>query len=164
MEINVLIDGKFRDCPGVDWFQNVIGQVLTAQEAGADVELSLVITGQEKVRELNRSYRGIDELTDVLAFFMTTEEENEAEPSLFIIPPDGVRHLGEVIISYPQVVIQARERKHSLKKELAILIVHGVLHLLGYDHEKPEQEQGMRAREREILRSIELDAEGLISP
>ena len=159
MEINVLIDGKFRDCPGVDWFQNVIGQVLTAQEAGADVELSLVITGQEKVRELNRSYRGIDEPTDVLAFFMTAEGENEGESSPFITPPDGVRHLGEVIISYPQAVIQAEGQHHSLKKELAILVIHGVLHLLGYDHEKPEQERDMRVREQEILRSIELGTE-----
>ena len=164
MEINVLIDGKFRDCPGVDWFQNVIGQVLTAQEAGADVELSLVFTGQEKIRELNRSYRGIDEPTDVLAFFMTDEGENEAESSPFITPPDGMRHLGEVIISYPQAVIQAKEHKHSLKKELAILIIHGVLHLLGYDHGEPEQEQEMRAREEEILNNIWFGAEGLISP
>ena len=70
-------------------------------------------------------------------------------------PPDGVRHLGEVIISYPQAVIQAEEHQHSVKRELAILIIHGVLHLLGYDHETPELEQQMIAREREILSYIE---------
>ena len=156
MEINVLIDGGFADCPEITWLQKVIEQVLIAREVSADVELSLVIAGQEKVQELNRSYRGIDEPTDVLAFFMTTEGEHEAEPSPFIAPPDGIRHLGEVIISYPQAVIQAKEHKHSLKRELAILVIHGVLHLLGYDHEEPEQEEGMRAREREMLEHIEL--------
>ena len=127
MEIDVLIDDAFSDCPEASWLQKVIKQVLMAQGVGADVELSLLVTGQEKVQELNRSYRGIDEPTDVLAFFMT----DEAESSPFITPPDGMRHLGEVIISYPQAVIQAKEHKHSLKKELAILIIHGVLHLLG---------------------------------
>ena len=78
-----------------------------------------------------------------------------AAEETFVAPPDRVLHLGEVIISYPQAVIQAEECQHSLKKELAILIIHGVLHLLGYDHDKPEPERKMRAREAEILSGIE---------
>jgi len=73
----------------------------------------------------------------------------------FVAPPDGVKHLGEVIISYPQAVIQAEEHQHPIKREIAILIIHGVLHLLGYDHDKPEPERDMRARETEILSYIE---------
>ena len=72
----------------------------------------------------------------------------------FILPPDGVRHLGEVIISCPQAASQASERHHSLEREIAILTVHGVLHLLGYEHDKPELEQAMRAKEAEILSRI----------
>jgi len=60
-----------------------------------------------------------------------------------------------VIISYPQAVIQAEEHQHSINKEIAILITHGVLHLLGYEHDKPELERQMRAREEEILSCIE---------
>ena len=67
-----------------------------------------------------------------------------------------VRHLGEVIISYPQAVIQAREHRHSVKKELAILIIHGVLHLLEYDHEKPEMKHQMNDREKKILSQVAL--------
>jgi len=156
MEINVLIDEGFEGCLEVGWLQGVAEQVLVAQETGSAVELSLVITSQEKVQELNRSYRGKDEPTDVLAFSMLpTEKKPEADVPPFVTPPDGVLHLGEVIISYPQAVIQAEEHQHSVEKEITILIIHGVLHLLGFEHEKPELEYEMRARESEILSYIE---------
>ena len=155
MEINVLIDGDFEGCPEAGWLQSIAEQVLIAQGTSSDMELGLVITTQERVQELNRSYRGEDKPTDVLAFYMTpAAEETGAESLFFVAPPDGVLHLGEVIISYPQAVIQAKEHWHSVKKELAILIIHGVLHLLGYDHEKPEAEREMRAREAEILTQV----------
>ena len=150
MEINVIIDGDFAECPEESWLRSVAEQVLLAQSVSSDVELGLVIANQERVQELNRSYRGDDRPTDVLAFYMKSVEE------AFVAPPDGVLHLGEVIISYPQAVIQAREHQHSLKKEIAILIIHGVLHLLGYDHAKPKPERQMRAREAEILNCIEV--------
>ena len=158
MEINVIIDGDFQGCPEASWLKGVAEQVLIAQEVAPNVELSFVIISQEKVQQLNRSYRGKDEPTDVLAFSMLPDEETSgAESPLFVAPPDGVLHLGEVIISYPQALIQAEEHYHSLKREVAILIIHGVLHLLGYEHDKPELERQMRAREVEILHSIEKD-------
>ncbi len=159
MEINVLIDEGPGDSLEVSWLQSVAEQVLIAQEASSDVELSLVITCQEKVRQLNRDYLGKDAPTDVLAFSMLPELPAEGEPGvpLFVTPPDGVLHLGEVIISYPQAVIQAEEHHHSVKKEIAILIIHGVLHLLGYDHDKPEPARRMCAREAEILSHVEVD-------
>ena len=158
MEINVLVDEGFEECPGADWLRSVAEQVLIAQGAGSDVELGLVITSQERVKQLNKDYRGKDAPTDVLAFYMMTAGEGKGvESSDFIAPPDGVRHLGEVIISYPQAVIQAEEHHHSIKRELAILIIHGVLHLLGYDHEEPEQERRMREREQEILSQVGVD-------
>ena len=156
MEINVIIDGNFAECPEVNWLQSVAQRILIAQDVSSNAELGLVITTQERVQELNRSYRGEDRPTDVLAFYMTPAAgEIETESPSFVAPPDGVLHLGEVIISYPQAVIQAREHQHSLKKEIAILIIHGVLHLLGYDHDKPEPERQMWAREAEILSYIE---------
>ena len=150
MEINVLVDEGFEGCPEASWLRRVAEQVLTVQGADSDVELGLVITSQERVQQLNKSYRGKDEPTDVLAFYMTS-----AAGETFVVPPDGVHHLGEVIISYPRAVIQAKEHRHSIKKELTILVIHGVFHLLGYDHEEPGQERQMRGREKEILSSIE---------
>ena len=155
VEINILIDGEFKGCPGVNWLQGVAEQVLVAERAGANVELGLVIATQERVRELNKSYLSRDEPTDVLAFSMLPAGGAPA----FVPPPDGVLHLGEVVISFPQAVIQAEERGHSVKREVAILIIHGVLHLLGYEDEKPELKRLMSAREREILSHTERTAE-----
>ena len=156
MEINVLIDKDLKQCLEESWLQSVAEKVLVAQGIGSRVELGLVIASQERVQQLNQSYLGTDEPTDVLAFSMLPAEgEIGADFPTFVIPPDGVLHLGEVIISYPQALIQAREHQHSIKKEIAILIIHGVLHLLGYEHDKPELEQQMRAREAEILSHIE---------
>ena len=153
MEINVLIDEGFEGYLEVDWLRDMVEQILVAQDAGAMVEMGLVITSQERVQQLNRSYRGKDEPTDVLAF--SAREEIDAELPAFVQPPDGVLHLGEVIISYPQAVIQAEEHRHSVKKEIAVLIIHGVLHLLGYKHDKPELERQMKSREEEVLSGIE---------
>jgi probable rRNA maturation factor len=153
MEINILIEEGLEVELETAWLQSSLEKVLIAEKAPSNAEISLVITNQERIRELNREYRGKDRPTDVLSFSMA-EEKIEEKPAGFIVPPDGLIHLGEVIISYPQAVIQADERRHSLKKEMAILIVHGVLHILGYDHEKPEMESTMQARETEILSSI----------
>jgi len=155
MEINVLIDQDFEAYLEAGWLEGVARQVLTAEPASPDAELSLVITGQERVRQLNRDYLNRDRPTDVLAFSMLAGLPVESSP--FVAPPDGVLHLGEVIISYPQAVIQAEEHQHPVRKEVALLVIHGILHLLGYDDEKPEEKRRMRAREREILSAIKVD-------
>jgi len=152
MEINISIDQGFDGCPAPRWLEGIAKQVLEAQGAGAEAEVSLLIATQERVKELNRDYLGEDEPTDVLAF---SAREEAVGQSPFIHPPDGLLHLGEVIIAYPQAVIQAAEHRHPVKKELAILIIHGLLHLLGYDHDKPTLERRMKAREKELLGYIE---------
>ncbi len=154
MEINVLVDEGLEGCLEVSWLENVAEKALVAQGIDSTAELGLVIVGQERVRQLNLSYLGKDEPTDVLAFSMLPEQPGE-DLAPFVVPPDGIKHLGEVIISYPQAVIQAEEHQHSVKREIAILIIHGVLHLLGYEHDKPELQYQMRDREAEILSYIE---------
>jgi probable rRNA maturation factor len=150
MEINVLIEEGIEVEPDTEWLQGIIEKTLASENVRTAVEISLLMTGQDRIRELNREYRGKDGPTDVLSFSMS-EQPQEVEDTAFIVPPDGLLHLGEVIVSYPQAVIQAQEHGHSVKRELAILIVHGVLHILGYDHDKPEIEPAMVAREKEIL-------------
>jgi probable rRNA maturation factor len=152
MEIDILVDEGVAAPLGVDWLRGVAEQALIYEGLSSAAELALVITDQDKIRQLNRDYRGRDEPTDVLAFSAT--EETSAEFPPFVSPPDGVRHLGEVIISYPQAVLQAEEQGHPIEHEIAILVIHGVLHLLGYEHDEPEQERQMRAREAEIWDSI----------
>ncbi len=151
MEIDVLVDEGLAGCPDAPWLKEVAGRVIAAQGIGSQAELGLFITSQERIRELNRSYLGKDRPTDVIAFHMLSG----GEESNFVLPPDGVLHLGEVVISYPQAVIQAEQQGHSVVREIAILIIHGILHLLGYQDEEPELKSRMAGREAEILDLIE---------
>ena len=109
-------------------------------------ELTVVITDNETVWELNRRYRGVDSPTDVLAFGGTAEGFAEA--------PDATAYLGDVVISYPCVLAQAEEQGQTPDGELALLVVHGVLHLLGYDHANAQEEATMRAKEEAILKRV----------
>ncbi|MFC1987804.1 rRNA maturation RNase YbeY [Chloroflexota bacterium] len=158
MEVNVLIDEGFEGCVEASWLERMAEKVLEEQGADSRVELSLVIASQEKVRRLNLSYLEEDDPTDVLSFSMLSEQPG-GDSGSFVAPPDGVQHLGEVIISYPQAVIQAEEHRHSVKREIAILIIHGTLHLLGYDHDNPEMEREMRTQEAKILNYIKGELE-----
>ena len=147
-EIEIFVEEKFRGVVDGGWVKKIIRQILKAEGVAPPYEVSLVFTDSEMVKQLNRDYRGVDETTDVLAFSMLPQKGAD---SSFSLPPDGVTRLGEVIISYPQAAEQAREQGHSPETELALLVIHGILHLLGYDHEEPEEESEMRERERELL-------------
>jgi probable rRNA maturation factor len=119
---------------------------LRAEGLSGTVELSLTLTDDAAVQRLNREFRGVDAPTDVLSFPLLPLEE-----SPFVPPPDGILHLGDVVLSYPRAVAQAAEYGHSVQRELGYLTVHGVLHLLGYDHESAADKERMRAREEAIL-------------
>ncbi len=153
MKISVTIEAR-SDAETVsrEYIKDVIKTVLTAEQAGTNAEVSLLITKQEKVHELNRIYLGEDHATDVLSFPMLPPGLNTDG---FVTPPDGIKHLGEVIISMPQALSQAAEHHHSTEREIAILTIHGILHLLGYDHGEPAEEARMKVREGEILDLIE---------
>jgi probable rRNA maturation factor len=123
-----------------------------AAELGAVAEVTLVITGDEAVQALNRDFRGIDAPTDVLSF--AAQEEREDEPDL-ALPPELAeeldRHLGDVVIAYPYAARQAQQFGNSVAAELRLLAVHGTLHLLGYDHALPADEEEMWAVQEAIL-------------
>ena len=116
-------------------------------EGAPSAELGVTVTDDETVRSLNREYAGEDAVTDVLSF---SQREGEA----LVGAPGSVPPLGEVIIAYPQALRQARERGHSPVAEVAHLLIHGTLHLLGYDHAEAGEERRMRAREGELLGAI----------
>jgi probable rRNA maturation factor len=147
-EIEISVAEEFRGVVDEDRVRRATQAVLKAEGVVPPYEVGLVFTDSETVKQLNRDYRGVDEPTDVLAFNMLPQKAGDDS---FVLPPDGVTRLGEIIISYPQAVEQAREQGHSPKKELALLVIHGILHLLGYDHVEPEEEAKMRAREKELL-------------
>jgi probable rRNA maturation factor len=151
IQLSIRIEKPFVGLVSKQWLRRAVKLTLVYTGISSPVELGLVIAGDETVHELNRSYRSVDSTTDVIAFALS-ERGAKAEP--FVTPPDDVIHLGEVIISYPQTKRQANEQRHSLERELALLVAHGVLHLLGYDHELPEQARKMKAMESRVLHAI----------
>ena len=115
------------------------------QGAGA---LTLIVTDNAKVQELNRVYRHVDAPTDVLAFAdaaetATASRHQSVETGAFIAPPGGICYWGDVIISYARAAEQAALYGHPVEEELSLLVVHGVLHLMGYDHEQSSDKREM---------------------
>jgi len=159
-ELSIRIDKPFRQFVDEQWLGRIVEQTLSKKGLDSPTELSLVITDAKTIRKLNKRYRGTDEATDVLSFAMLEENPSLAASPRFVTPPNGVLHLGEVVLSYPQAVVQAEEHHHSPEQELALLVVHGVLHLLGYEDEDAEAELRMRAEEERILG--ELSDDGLL--
>jgi probable rRNA maturation factor len=141
-EILITIDERFVSDVAEEWLVAIARHVLEVERVG-DCELGIVITDDDTVRRLNREYAGEDHATDVLSFSLREGEE--------FASPDAVDRLGEVIISYLTATRQAKEAGRSVDDETAHLLVHGILHLLGYDHAEPEEEREMRARESGLI-------------
>jgi probable rRNA maturation factor len=116
-----------------------------------DAELSIVLCTDPFIRRLNKQYRGKDQPTDVLSFAMQ-EGQKVGESSL----------LGDLILSLDTARRQAQEHGHTVEEELRILLVHGLLHLLGYDHIRPEDAPRMQAEETRLLRLLNASSVGLI--
>lgn len=129
---------------------NLAGEKIKANQKA---ELAITFVDNQMIQELNRSYRQIDRPTDVLSFALT---EGEEPIDWSLAPADqsqadfGV-HLGDIIISIERAREQAQEYEHSLDRELGFLAVHGFLHLNGYDHQTPSQEQEMFKLQEEVL-------------
>lgn len=120
----------------------------TLRHEGRSGELALVLTDDPSIQELNRDFLGEDAPTDVLSFSAL----EEAGP--FVTAPEAGGYLGDVIISYPRAVQQAREQGHAVELELDLLVVHGILHLLDYDHATAEDKALMWSHQERILFSL----------
>lgn len=124
-------------------------------------ELAVTLCGGRKIRELNRTYRGVDRQTDVLSFPLCEPDEIKRECARAVSGEAGeLILLGDVFVCVPKAAAQAEEYGHSLRRELAFLTVHGTLHLLGCDHDKPSAERRMRALQREVMEKMGLGIEG----
>lgn len=140
----------------------VIEKALSYVNCPYDAEVSLLITDNEGIREYNRDYRGIDKETDVLSFpnvdyevpgdFSHAEERFED----YFDPDSGRLILGDMIISAPKVIEQAKAYGHSEKREFAFLIAHSMLHLFGYDHMEEDERLEMEKHQEEILNALEI--------
>lgn len=148
MEVRVhwLLEAEGAEAVDLDVLEKAIRRAVESESLEGPVDLSVTLTGDEEIRRLNATYRDTDEVTDVLSF---PQMENAGD---FVVPPDGVLHLGDIVISLPQAQRQAAEYGHSGLQELAQLAVHGALHLLGYDHADEAEAQAMQAKERAALK------------
>lgn len=144
-EINIHIEEDFAAVVDALWVRRAAEVVLDSEGMNVPLEVGIVIADDETVRKLNNRYRGLDETTDVLSFSFLEGTEEE------VVPPNELMNLGEVIVSYPQAERQAAEANHPVEQEISLLIIHGVLHLLGYDHEKRGERQRMRSAEGRAL-------------
>ncbi len=128
--------------------RRVAAGILAREGLPPDSRISLIVVGEPEIQALNRQHRGKDAPTDVLSFPLRTED--------FPLPPGEPPHLGDVVLCWPVAVRQAEEYGHRLEREVAYLFAHGLLHLLGYDHEAPEEQRAMREREEAALRAVGL--------
>jgi probable rRNA maturation factor len=156
VEVDVQIDERFADAADAELIKWAVAQTLAGEEVAGPVEVSVLVTDDAALHALNRDYRGVDAPTDVLSF---AAEDDTSGPA-FVLPPGTPRYLGDIAISYERVVAQAAEYGHSRERELAYLTAHGVLHLLGYDHERgAEDAAAMRAREEATMERLGLRRE-----
>jgi probable rRNA maturation factor len=139
---------------GPNRVEALIRAALDAEGVADGASVSVVFTDDATVHELNRAYRGVDRPTDVLSFGlseMAAPADGQPDIPGFVLPPDSGLELGEIVISQETAERQAAEHSRALDHELAHLVVHGTLHLLGHDHAEPDEEAKMRVREDEAL-------------
>lgn len=144
--MNYQINDLFGYKENYDYLDGVIKRVLEKENA-LDSIFSIIFVDEEKIQDINKTYRKIDRVTDVISFALEDQKDDiDLE----------MRILGDIFICIPRMQEQANSYGHSEKRELAFLAVHGLLHLLGYDHQTKEDEEIMFGLQKEIL-----DEEGI---
>lgn len=155
-QVEVRVFPAFRGTVRTAWVRAVASVTLNVADPAGAAGASIVLADDATIRDLNARYRGVDAVTDVLSFGATLGEwqgaaarRRNAVP--FPEPDQAGATLGEVVISYPQAERQAARRHVSTEREVALLIVHGILHLLGHVHAQPTEATAMRLLQRRAL-------------
>ena len=130
-----------------DYLNEVINHTLEVMDAKESI-FTIIFVTKEEIHELNKQYRGVDRVTDVISFAL--EDVNDVSLT-------DVRVLGDIYICIDRMKEQALEYNHSETRELSFLTVHGLLHLLGYDHQTKEEEEVMFNLQREILSDLNVN-------
>jgi len=145
--INLQIGKPYTDLVAPELLEQAVFETLTQSSTPVYVELTIVLESSEYVRALNKQYRQIDAPTDVLSFPGGDLQD----------PESGLTYLGDIVISVPKAQSQAAHGGHTLDAELQLLTVHGVLHLIGYNHAEEEQKAAMWQIQAKILDAIGAD-------
>lgn len=126
--------------------EDVVHACLMYEGYEDDYDISLSFVTNEEIRELNKNFRGIDKVTDVLSFPMLTEDEFDVEYEEY--------SLGDIVISTQKAIEQAEEYGHSIDREICFLVCHSMFHLLGYDHMDDNEAKEMHSRENDVLNRL----------
>ena len=139
--------------------QLVCDEALRYEECDFDAQISITLTDNDEIQVINSEHRGIDKPTDVLSFPMLEfDEDGQIIDNEFEYDENGAIMLGDIVISLERAKEQSEEYGHSFEREVAFLCVHSMLHLLGYDHERSDEEdKEMRARQTEIMKIMGLE-------
>lgn len=125
--------------------ENILNRAAVLENVPSGSEISVTFVDDEAIREINRQYRNKDQVTDVISFALNDDDTD------LVAGGEIPNLLGDIIVSYPCVLLQAEEYQHSVDRELGFLVVHGFLHLLGYDHMTAEEEKVMFKKQEDIL-------------
>ncbi len=140
-----------------DLVRECVKAALDYMDFGTKAEISLMFTDDAEIRELNREHRGIDRPTDVLSFpLLEYDEDGNIIEEYMDFNPEGEMFLGDIVISLERAAAQAEEYGHSFEREIGFLTVHSMLHLFGYDHMEPEDEEEMFGYQEDILKTMGL--------
>ena len=148
--INVVFNEMFEGSVGSEILEITALKVLEHEQQPEEVDVSIAIEDNAQLQELNLKFLGIDAPTDVLSF-----------PADEIDPDTGNLYLGDIIISLPTATAQAAAAGHPLQNELQLLVVHGMLHLLGYDHATTEMKTEMWELQAQLLTGLSVDIKKL---
>lgn len=146
MAVFLEIDPKFVKSSDLPDFTKCVLAVFKQQENPLQSDVTIAIVDDDRIHQLNLDFRDQDKPTDVLAF-----------PAGHVDPDTSHENLGDIIISFPRAVEQAKAARHPVSSELSLLTVHGILHLLGFDHDIPSSEKKMWQVQSNILRTLEIE-------
>ena len=142
-EFEIIDNDLYKD---YDYLENVLNIALKHEKVNNAI-FNIIFVGDDEIHELNKNYRNVDRVTDVISFALEDYKDNYLEE---------YRMLGDIYICIPQMKRQAEEYGHSEKRELSFLSVHGLLHLLGYDHMEKEEEKVMFGLQELILNEADI--------
>ncbi|WP_078552781.1 rRNA maturation RNase YbeY [Bacillus alkalicellulosilyticus] len=152
VEIDMLDETESLTEKQLKLVEELLKETANKEKIKANSEVSISFVDNERIQEVNREYRNKDAVTDVISFAFNDNVDEELE----IVGIEMTNVLGDIIISIPRAKEQAVEYNHSFERELGFLVVHGMLHLLGYDHMSEEEEKEMFSRQEEILNAYGL--------
>jgi len=148
--------------PYEDIIKSVINESIDYEKCPYEVEVNVILTDNREIHQINKDHRDVDSPTDVLSFPMVDYENPsdfegiEDKTEDYFNPDTGELMLGDIVISVEKVIEQAQEYGHSIKRELAFLVAHSMMHLFGYDHMVPEEATIMEAKQNEVLNKLSI--------